>query len=127
MYTPILGTAMASLSLFAKVVGKNGESPVSLKQGKDYTIASFSVKDNTYCYFKNKDDNPGQFYRCEVIGKQALIVSERLKRGDRVGVTGQPVWREYNGTKYLDVKNCQVTFLEDPGDLASLRDSKEPF
>jgi len=104
---------MASIALAGKVVGKNGESPVSLKEGKDYTIASFSIKDSTYCYFKNKDDNPGQFYRCEVLGKQAALAAERLKRGDRVAVSGQPVWREYNGNKYLDVKNCQITFLED--------------
>ncbi|MFZ9315671.1 MAG: single-stranded DNA-binding protein [Candidatus Nanopelagicaceae bacterium] len=105
---------MATISLAGKVVGKNGESAVSLKEGKDYTIASFSIKDSSYCYFKNKDDNPGQFYRCEVIGKQASIAAQRLERGHRVAVTGQTVWREYNGTKYLDVKNCQVTFLEDP-------------
>jgi len=104
---------MASIALAGKVVGKAGESPVSIKEGKDYTIASFSVKDSSYCYFKNKDDNPGQFYRCEVLGKQATLAAERLKRGDRVAVFGQTVWREYNGSKYLDVKNCQVTFMED--------------
>lgn len=124
MYTPKLGNAMATISIAGKVVGKNGESPVSLKQGKDYTIASFSVKDNTYCYFKNKDENPGQFYRCEVIGKQATLAAERLNRGDRVAVTGQSVWREYNGNKYLDVKNCQLTFMEDSKEA---RSAEEPF
>ena len=104
---------MAIMSLAGKVVGKNGESPVSLKQGDNYAIASFSLRDNAYCYFKNKDENPGQFYRCEVVGKQATLAAERLNRGDRVAVAGQPVWREYNGNKYLDIKNCQLTFLEE--------------
>jgi len=104
---------MATIALAGKVVGKAGEPAVSLKQAKDVTIASFSIKDNTYCYFKNKDDNPGQFYRCEVVGKQAQLAADRLNRGDRVAVTGQPVWREWNGSKLLDVKNCQLTFLED--------------
>lgn len=118
---------MATIALAGKVVGKNGESPVSLKEGKDYTIASFSIKDNTYCYFKNKDDNPGQFYRCEVLGKQATLATERLKRGDRVAVSGHPVWREYNGNKYLDVKNCQITFMEDFAKGDSTLPSDLPF
>lgn len=119
---------MATLSIAGKVVGKDGTSPVSLKQGKDYTIASFSVRDSTYCYFKNKDDNPGQFYRCEVIGKQATLAAERLQRGDYVAVTGQSVWRQYNGNKYLDMKNCQLTFLADPRDTATAEQGADmPF
>lgn len=104
---------MAFLNASGKVVCKEGDSPVSLKQGDNYTIASFSLRDQTYCYFKNKDDNPGQFFRCEVTGKQATLAAERLKRGDRVSVVGQAVWRQYNGNKFLDIKNCQITFLED--------------
>jgi len=120
-----MGNEMATISIAGKVVGKTGESAVSLKQGKDYTIASFSVKDNDYCYFKNKDENPGQFYRCEVIGKQATLAAERLNRGDRIAVCGQPVWREYNGNKYLDVKNCRLTFMEDSREAKTTVD--EPF
>lgn len=85
---------------------------MTLRQGDNYTIASFSVKDQYYNYFKNKEDNPGQFYRCEVTGKQATIAHERIQRGDMVSVSAEGVWRLYDGKKIFDLKNSRITFLE---------------
>lgn len=102
--------------------GKQGQPAVSLKEGDNYTIATFSVRDSEYAYHKSKDDNPGQFYRCEVTGKQAQIVAERLNKGDMVAVTGQAVWTLYNGQKLLNLKNCRVTFLNDRRETKSLED-----
>lgn len=104
---------MATITLTGKVTGKQGEPAVAIREIKDLKIASFSVNDREYCYFKNKDDNPGQFYRVEVTGKGAEIAAERLQRGSWVTVTGQPVWRQYNGQKFLDVKNAKVIPCED--------------
>lgn len=109
---------MATISLIGKVVGKQSEPAVSMKEykspnGGEVKVASFSINDREYCYFKNKDDNPGQFYRIEVTGKSAEIAAERLSLGTWVSVTGQPVWRQYNGQKYLDVKNAKITLAED--------------
>jgi single-stranded DNA-binding protein len=104
---------MATISLIGKVVGKAGEPAVAVREIKDLKIASFSVNDREYCYFKNKDDNPGQFYRVEVTGKTAEIAADRIQLGSWVSVTGQPVWRQYNGNKYLDVKNAKITLAED--------------
>lgn len=109
---------MASISLTGKVVGKAGEPAVTIKEisgkeGSSMTIASFSMLDKANPYFKNKDDNPGQFYRVEVLGKPAEFAAERLSLGSWVSVTGQPVWRQWNGQKYLDVKNSQIIFCED--------------
>ena len=109
---------MATITLTGKIVGKAGDPAVSTREykgtdGKAITVASFSVNDREYCYFKNKDDNPGQFYRVEVTGKSAEIASDRLQLGSWVAVTGQPVWRQYNGQKYLDVKNAKFVLAED--------------
>jgi hypothetical protein len=112
------GKSMATIVLTGKVVGKQSEPAVSLKeykssQGGEIKVATFSLNDREYCYFKNKDDNPGQFYRVEVTGKSAEIAVERLNLGTWVSVTGQPVWRQYNGQKFLDVKNAKITLAED--------------
>lgn len=112
---------MASITLLGKVTCKEGTPPVTLKElpsrdgGASVKIAFFSIRDTQYAYFKDKDDNPGQFYRCEVMGKLAEQAQDRLERGDYVGVTGQPVWRQYNDKKILDVRNCILTFIEKPG------------
>lgn len=109
---------MATISLIGKVVGKKSDPAVSLKEykgrdGSALKLASFSVNDREYCYFKNKDDNPGQFYRVEVSGRLADIATDQIKLGTWVSVTGQPVWRQYNGQKYLDVKNAKFVLAED--------------
>lgn len=118
-----MGFKMATLTASGPVCGgKQGQPAVSLKEGDNYAIATFSVRDSEYAYFKNKEDNPGQFFRCEVVGKQASIVADRLKKGDMVAVTGQAVWSLYNGQKLMNLKNCRVTFLEDRRETKSLED-----
>lgn len=109
---------MATITLIGKVVGKASEPAVSLKQyksakGGEVKVASFSMNDREYCYFKNKDENPGQFYRIEATGIYADIASEQISLGTWLSVTGQPVWRQYNGQKYLDVKNAKIVLAGD--------------
>jgi len=104
---------MASISLSGKIVGKKSEPAIALKKIGDLSIAEFSMMDSDFCYFKNQDDNPGQFYKVSVASKAADWIAENLTHGSKVAVHGQPIWREYNGTKYLDVKNARVVSLED--------------
>lgn len=109
---------MATICFLGKVTCKEGTEAVTFKElptkdgSSTLKIASFSARDTQYAYFKNKEDNPGQFYRCEVTGKLAEQAQERLKRGDYVGVSGQAVWRQYNDKKILDIKNCALTFVD---------------
>lgn len=109
---------MATISLIGKVVCKDGEPPVSVKEfkskdGSTIKIGSFSMLDTQRCYHKTKDDNPGQFYRVEVTGRDVDIASDRLRKGIYVNVVGQAVWRQYNGSKFFDVKNSTFTVAED--------------
>lgn len=108
---------MATISIAGTVTGRTGESPVTVKTFQSAngaeTIASFSVADRAYVFVKKGEDRQGQFYRCEVRGKAAEICSDRIQRGDKIAVTGQLVQRTYNDKLYLDIKNAQITYLEE--------------
>ena len=107
-----LGFSMASITVSGPIVGKKSEPAVALRQYDNFASAEFSVLDYEFSYFKNKDDNPGQFYKVSVTSKNAAWVAENLNHGSMVTVHGQPVWREYNGKKYLDIKNARVVPME---------------
>lgn len=100
---------MASISIVGKVVGKQGSPAVTVKEfNNGNKVASFSVVDNEYFYVKEGEERFGQFYSVEVNGKAAEIFSDRLQRGDRVGVHGQLVQRQYQDKVYLTIKNARV-------------------
>lgn len=123
--TPSRGNVVAAVSIVGKVVGKEGNPPVTLKEFSNGSkIASFSVVDNEYFYVKEGDDRAGQFYSVEVNGKAAEIFADRLQRGDRVGVHGQLVQRTYQDKTYLTIKNARVVSQEARRDAES---SEIPF
>lgn len=112
---------MATITVAGTVTGKQGESPVTVRTfqpktpgGYAETLASFSVADRAYVYAKEGEERQGQFYRCEFRGRVAEIVADRVKRGDKISVSGQLVQRMYQDKLYLDIKNAQPTFLEPP-------------
>ena len=93
---------MAAITTAGKVTAKEGTEAVTIREfGNGGKIAKFSMVDSEYFYVKEGDDRKGQFYSVEVSGKQADIVADRLRRGDRVAVRGQLVQREYNDKLYL--------------------------
>ena len=107
---------MAAITTAGKVTGKEGQPAVTVREfSNGNKVAKFSMVDKEYVYSKD-EDRLGQFYSCEVNGKQAEIVADRLQRGDRICVRGQLVQRMYQEKVYLDVKNASVTFLEDRRD-----------
>ena len=104
---------MATLSIAGKVTCKEGTDPVSLKTfDNGNQSASFSVRDEQYFYVKEGEERFGQFYNVQINGKPAELAVDRLRRGDRVAVSGQLVQRTYNDKIYLDIKNAQITYLE---------------
>ena len=108
---------MAAITTAGKVTAKEGTEAVTIREfGNGGKIAKFNMVDQEYFYVKEGDDRKGQFYTVEVNGKQADIVADRLRRGDRCCVRGQLVQREYNDRTYLDIKNASVTFMEDRRD-----------
>ena len=114
MYCKPLAGKMATITIAGTVTGRPGESPVTVKTfDNGDTIATFSVADRAYVYTKPGTESQGQFYRCEVRGKTAEIAVDRIKRGDKISVSGQLVQRTYNEKLFLDIRNASVTFLED--------------
>ena len=109
---------MAAITTAGKVTGKEGQPAVTVRELTWGKVAQFSMVDKEYVYAKD-EDRLGQFYSCEVSGKQAEIVADRLQRGDRICVRGQLVQRKYQDRIILDVKNASVTFLEDRRDDSS--------
>jgi len=106
---------MAEVSAYGRVTCKQGEQAFSLREGEKYAFLTFSLLDAkpTKSFFKNPEDNPGQFFQVEVTGKKyCSYLAEHIKQGRIVNVTGQAVWSRYNDKKYLTVKNSQVTFLD---------------
>lgn len=104
---------MASISISGTVVCKEGTAPVTVKEFQnDNKLGSFSVIDKEYFYVKQGEERFGQFYNVEVNGKAVEIAQDRLQRGDRVGIHGQLVQREYQGKVYLTIKNARITYLE---------------
>ena len=117
---------MASISIVGKVVCKEGTPAVALKEfDNGNKIANFSVVDSEYFYVREGEERAGQFYSVEVNGKAAEIFADRLQRGDRVGVHGQLVARNYQDKTYLTVKNARVVPQEPRRDTAG--DSSIPF
>lgn len=106
---------MAEVSAYGRVTCKTGEKAYTLREGEKYSFLTFSLLDSkpTKNFFKDPDDNPGQFYQVEVTGKKyCAYLSEQIEKGRIVAITGQAVWSRYNDKKYLTVKNSQVTFLD---------------
>lgn len=119
---------MASISISGTVVCKEGTAPVTVKEFDNGKLGSFSVIDKEYFYVKQNEERFGQFYNVEVNGKAVEIAQDRLQRGDRVGIHGQLVQREYQGKVYLTVKNARITYLEGRRDEGGAPSSDEiPF
>jgi single-stranded DNA-binding protein len=104
---------MASISIVGKVTCKEGTAPVNLKTfDNGNQVANFSVVDLEYFSVPEGQDRPGQFYSVELYGKSAEIYADRLQRGDRVGIHGQLVLRQYQDKIYPTIKNARVTHQE---------------
>lgn len=107
-----LGQAMASGIITGRVTGKAGQPAVTVREYNGFKVANFSIRDDEPAYFKNKDDNPGQFWNVEVVGKYAERAAEQIERGTQVCVNGQLVWYQYNGERRVSLKNGKYHLLE---------------
>lgn len=92
-------------------IGRVGNQPEIKKTSGGDEVASFSVAiDSGY-----GDKKVTNWYRISLFGKKTAIVPY-INKGDRIGVTGEVVLREYtakDGTKQssLEVNNASITLL----------------
>ena len=103
---------MANTTVSGHIVCKEGSPAYQLREGDNYCFLTFSVLDrqSTKSYFKTTEDNPGQFWKCEVSGKKyCQYLLEQIRKDRFVTVNGQAVWRKYNDKKFVELKNCSIT------------------
>lgn len=91
---------------------------VEIKDFNGRNCASFGVAAQN----KHKDKNTGKydtnFYTVTAWGATADIASKYLKKGNRVGVTGDLIYREYVGTNdgknhgVLEINNADIDLIE---------------
>lgn len=112
---------MSQVMVAGKVACGEGASPVTVKTTvTGNQVAKFSVFDKDYYPKRDGKEEVTKFYRCEVWGKQAELVNDRLKRGSHIAVSGQLEPEIFNEKLYLNIKNAQVVFIDDrPSDTMS--------
>ena len=90
---------------------------IEIKDVNGRNCATFNVASKN----KNKDKNTNEygtnFYRCTAWGAAADTASRFLKKGHRVGITGDLVIRDYVGNDNLkhtvvELNNCEVDLVE---------------
>lgn len=98
------------------VIGRMA-SDVEVKDFNGRNVANFSVAAQN----KNKDKQTGQygtnFYRVSAWGQAADIASRYLKKGHRVGISGDLVIRDYVGSDNVkhtsvEINNAEIDLIE---------------
>ena len=98
------------------VIGRMA-SDVEVKDFNGRNVANFSVAAQN----KNKDKQTGQygtnFYRVSAWGQAADIASKYLKKGHRVGISGDLVIRDYIGSDNVkhtsvEINNAEIDLIE---------------
>ena len=98
------------------VIGRMA-SDVEVKDFNGRNVANFSVAAQN----KNKDKQTGQygtnFYRVSAWGQTAEVATKYLRKGHRVGVSGDLVVRSYVGSdqvKYtvVEINNADIDLIE---------------
>lgn len=107
---------------------------VELKDFNGRNVASFGVASQN----KRKDKDTGEygsnFYTVSVWGASADVAARYLKKGNRVGVSGDLVYREYVGNDgknhgILEINNAEIDLIEtaaESGGSATVRSVSAP-
>lgn len=90
---------------------------VELKDVNGRQCASFGVASQNKHFNKETQKYDSNFYTVTAWGKTAEIASQYLKRGHRVGVAGDLIYREYIGTDQknhgvLEINNAEIDLVE---------------
>jgi|TARA_B110000503_G_C7119345_1_gene401759 single-strand DNA-binding protein len=73
------------------------------------------------------------FFDCSYWGKAAQAITDYVKKGIKISVSGDLSLREHNGNKYLTIKATAVTLLggsareQSPQEVPNIQDDEIPF
>lgn len=88
-------------------IGRVGKDAVVRRTQDGEAVASFSVAvDSGY-----GDKKKSFWLDCSFWGKRAETVGPMIKKGDRIGLTGELATREYEGKTHLTLRVGDVTLL----------------
>ena len=118
-----MAEGMASLSIIGSV-GRDAE----VKQAGGTTVLEFSVAVNSWA----KAGETTAWYRVSMFGHRGEKLASMIRKGDRIGVSGRLVPREYQGrdgsTKTsLDLRADSITLLGGKRDAEPARPRDVPF
>jgi single-strand DNA-binding protein len=94
-----------------QIIGNVGKDPEKRSAGST-DLASFSVATTR----KVKQDKVTTWFSCTVWGKQADIIMNYVKRGDKIMCTGELSTREHDGKTYLEVNVRDFVLLGSKSD-----------
>lgn len=104
---------------------------VELKDFNGRNVASFGVASQNK--HKNKDTGKydSNFYTVSAWGQTADIASRYLKKGHRVGVSGDLIYREYVGNDgkshgVLEINNAEIDLIETAAETGSAASAPSP-
>lgn len=107
-------------------IGRVGRDAV-VRQAGDTPVASWSLAIDAG-YGERKVTT---WLDCSLWGKRAEAVAQHIKKGDRLGVTGEIATREHDGKTYVTLKTSDVTLLGEKKPAAERkperRDESEDF
>lgn len=87
-------------------IGRVGRDAV-LRQSGDTPVAGWSLAvDAGY-----GDRKTTTWVDCSLWGKRAEALAEKIRKGDRLGVSGELSTREHDGKTYVTLKVSEVTLL----------------
>ena len=87
-------------------VGKDSElrTTQSGEQVLSFSVACDNGKD------RNGNRRDSTWYEASIWGKRASSLSDHIKKGTKLTLTGRPSAREYNGKAYLQISVHDLTF-----------------
>jgi len=117
-----MAEGMASLSIIG-AVGRDAE----VKQAGGTTVLEFNVAVNSWA----KSGETTAWYRVSMFGVRGEKLASMIRKGDRIGVSGRLVPREYQGkdgkAMSLDLKADNITLLGGKRDAEPARPRDVPF
>jgi single-strand DNA-binding protein len=110
---------MADQNVIA-ITGRIGQDPELRYTADGSAVLSFSVANGVYKKGAGDYNQLTTWYRCTVFGARAETINNLIRKGSRVGVTGQHSmrsWTDKEGNERLscEINYCEVTLLDSKG------------
>lgn len=101
------------------VVGKVGKDAVIRKAGANDVVSFPLASDSGY-----GDRKKTTWVDCSFWGQRAVKVADYIRKGDRIGVTGEVSTRDHEGKTFVTLNVTDVTLLGEKREAAPRQEAK---